>query len=68
MAVVTARTWFKIDVEQDLPDIVDVDGDGRWFRATEMDGTGSRYYRPGELFQRTLQQLRELGDVTEVLP
>ena len=63
------RTWPKLDAVpeiDDLPDMVEVSG-WRWWRVTEMDGTGSRYNRPGELFHRTLQQLRELGEVREVL-
>ncbi len=61
------RTWPKLpSAPDDLPDTVDVNR-WRWFRATEMNGSGALYYQPGQPFQRTFNQLREMGEVREVL-
>jgi hypothetical protein len=59
------RTWPKVDaapVLDDPPETVQVNG-WRWHL---VDQSGGRYYQPGVLIERTIQQLRELGDVTEV--
>jgi len=61
------RTWPKLDDEPDaLPQVVDVAGNGRW---RLMNG---RIYRQGTLADNTIRdatlaELRQLGDVTEVL-
>jgi len=61
------RTWPKLDDEPDvLPQVVDVAGNGRW---RLMNG---RIYRQGSLADNTIRdaslaELRQLGDVTEVL-
>jgi hypothetical protein len=60
------RVWSKIDASPvllDPPEALEVNG-RRW---RPVDQSGGRYYRPGCLPERTIQQLRELGDVTEVV-
>jgi hypothetical protein len=60
------RTWSKVDtapVLDDPPQTLEVKGQ-RWYL---VDQSGGRYYRPGGLVECTIQQLRESGDVTEVL-
>ena len=66
------RTWPKLDPAPeiaDLPDVVAVmreDGDAwHWKRRTDA-GFQTRYSRPGQI-ARTLSELRELGEVREVL-
>lgn len=56
------RTWPKLDDApdyEDAPRVVDVAGEGRWVLE------GVRYVYPGAS-PRSLHELRELGDVTEV--
>jgi hypothetical protein len=61
-----ARIWPKIDGTEDLPDVVDVHGHGRWCRSPGTDvyinatsATPSGFYSHADL--------RELGEVREVL-
>lgn len=56
------RTWPKLENSiSDLPDVIEVHLSGTWKRRA-----GSTLFEQGETW-RTLAQLRELGDVTEVL-
>lgn len=65
------RIWSKLDAAEDMPDVVDVENYGRWRRCTGV----SWRYEPFSGNPRapigdraTLEELRFLGDVTEVLP
>jgi hypothetical protein len=63
------RTWPKLDVEAEDPDVVDVysswpSGAHRWLRHS---GSAFYYCGCGECADRTLAGLRELGEVREVL-
>ncbi len=64
------RTWPKLDLVADLPAEIDVAGQGRW-RLLPDAGRGQRLYRQGEslatMRDATLAELRELGEVREVL-
>jgi hypothetical protein len=56
------RVWPKLEATiSDLPDVVEVDRAGTWRRRA-----GSTLFQQGETW-RTLAQLRELGEVREVL-
>jgi len=63
-------SWPKIvdEATSDLPDVVDVIGDGRWHRLTEP-GAEHLYARPGheDNWRLSLRGLREWGEVREVL-
>lgn len=61
------RVWPKLDVEADLPAEVEVTGEGIWRRVP-----GTRLFRQGTLLDGTIRDgtladLRELGEVREVL-
>ena len=64
------RTWPRLvdEATSDLPDVVDVIGDGRWHRLTEP-GAEHLYARPGheDNWRLSLRGLREWGEVREVL-
>lgn len=57
-----ARTWDRWDIDvTDLPQVVDVEGDGRW-----RLGDDGLYSRPFRGFRHTLSTLSTFGKVTEV--
>jgi len=60
------RTWKRTDITENLPNVVDVEGHGRWTLRTDFDGSPMHYDQPGR-GERQFRDLLAMGDVTEVL-